>query len=255
MRILIVACLAIAIASCNSSVKNNNEGTDSSALNQSEANGASSIQSDKLAEAELPSSIRFKGKLHEAWQWSDKNGKNILVTSFVAPYDDKPSVEEEGQSAELHAFHFIYKDTGYIKVWQISDAERECPFDITAAFIKDAITVTDLDKNGIAETWVQYKLACRSDVSPSYMKIILHEDTAKYGLRGLMWVQTGEKDSFAVTQNDMNLEKLPKPADEFDQLLQRFGRYETEKEFARAPAVFLEYARSQWMKYAKESFE
>jgi hypothetical protein len=250
MRILILSLFITGIISCNSSGEKNKGGADSTTNNTGMP--ASGMQPVKLAVADIPASIRF-----EAWQWTDKKGKNILITSVVAPYADKPKVEgeEEGWSAELHAFHFVSQDTGYTKLWQISDAEKGCPFDLTTTFVKNAISVTDLDNNGVAETWVPYKLACRSDVSPSYMKIIMHEDTLKYGLRGLMWVQTGEKDSFAVTQNDMNLEKLPKPKDEFDQWLQRCGRYETEKEFARAPAAFLEYARGQWMKYAKETFD
>jgi hypothetical protein len=257
MRILIVSCLVIGIIACNSSGKKDKEATDSSALHGIGTDEGSTIQTVQLTVADIPASIRFKGTLHEAWQWNDTKGKNILITSVVDPYEDKPAGENEERilSAELHAFHFVLLDTGYVKVWQISDAEKACPFDISAEFIKNAIAITDLDNNGIAETWVQYKLACRSDVSPAYMKIILHEDTVKYGLRGLMWVKTGEEDSFAVTQNDMNLEKLPKPADEYDQMMQRFGRYETEKEFARAPAVFLAYARKQWMKHVKESFE
>jgi hypothetical protein len=257
MRILFAICLVICITACNSSGKKNKNDSDTSALYTLQPNDGSSIRPVKLTEGDLPASIRFKGKLYEAWQWNDGNGKNILITSFVAPYAEKsrnPN-EEEIHSAEIHAFHFIYRDTGYVKLWQMSDAEKACPFDITAEFIKDAIAVTDLDMNGIAETWLQYKLACRSDVSPAYMKIIMHQDTLKFGLRGLMWVQTGEKDSFAVTENDMNLEKLPRPKDEYDQLMQRFGRYETEKDFAYSATVYLTYARKQWMKHVKESFE
>jgi hypothetical protein len=98
-------------------------------------------------------------------------------------------------------------------------------------------------------------LACRSDVSPAYMKLIMHEDTMKYSLRGPMWINAGADDKFTVTENDMNLEKLPVKTDEYEQILQSFGRYESEKEFATAPAVFLQHARKQWMKYVKESFE
>ena len=50
-------------------------------------------------------------------------------------------------------------------------------------FIKNAAVVTDLDQDGIAETTVQYKLACRSDVSPALMKLVMHEGETKYAHR------------------------------------------------------------------------
>jgi hypothetical protein len=51
-------------------------------------------------------------------------------------------------------------------------------------------------------------------------------------------------------QQNLNVKK-----DEYEQILQGFGRYESEKEFVTAPAVFLQHARKQWMKYVIENFE
>ena len=250
------ACMGILFISCNDAGKKAAEQKNDTAVLRGETNTTAtiSIQPVKLTTATLPPGIRFKGKLYEAWQWTDKLGENLLVTSVVEPYNDKEKDEdgESGQSAELHAFHFIKKDTSYKLLWKIIDAVKICPFDITCGFIKDATTVTDLNNNGIAETTVQYSLACRSDVSPAYMKLIMHEDTVKYSLRGAMWLKSSPEDSFTVTESTVNLEKLPKKKDEYEQAVQGFGRYENEKEFAAAPPAFLTYARSQWMKHVKE---
>jgi hypothetical protein len=250
--------LLILLAACNSS----GGSKDKEAVSNNSPVSITSEQAIAIVPVELklgqiPAALKFRGKLNEAWQWDDKLGKNILITSYVDAFGDNKKNEfgEEGQTAELHAFHFVKKDTGYMLLWKISDTMKSCPFDLTVAFMKGSATVTDLDSNGIAETTIQYKLACRSDVSPAYMKLIMHEDTMKYSLRGPMWINAGADDKFTVTENDMNLEKLPVKTDEYEQILQSFGRYESEKEFATAPAVFLQHARKQWMKYVKESFE
>jgi hypothetical protein len=254
MKPLIVICL-LALVACNSS--GDKKGTDSDSTGQSTANTPGGIAAVNVPADQVPAGLKFRGSVHGAWRWTDKLGDNLLVTTVVQPDTTAQRNENDEQIAtiELHAFHYIKKDTSYKLLWKISDVEKECPFDIAAEFLNDPVVVTDLDNDGIGETTIQYKLACRSDVSPAYMKIIMHEDSAKYSLRGLMWVQTNEEEQFSVTENEMNLEKLPKKTDEYDALIQRFGRYETEKEFAAAPAGFLAHARGRWMKFVKERFE
>jgi hypothetical protein len=257
MRLLFF-CLPVLLTACNSSGETKKkEAVINNSLEQITNEQVATIIPAELRADQVPPSLKFRGKINEAWQWTDNLGDNILITSYVEAFGDKQKNEfgVESQTAELHAFHFVKKDTGYALLWKVSDAMKSCPFDLTVAFMKGSATITDLDSNGIAETTIQYKLACRSDVSPAYMKLIMHQDTVKYSLRGPMWIKAGEKDRFTVTESDVNLEKLPPKADEYEQILQSFGRYESEKEFAGAPAVFLQHARKQWMKYVKESFE
>jgi hypothetical protein len=58
---------------------------------------------------------------------------------------------------------------------EVNDFIKDCMVDIDAAFKKNSLKVTDLDKNGIAEIWVMYEMACKGDVSPSDLKIIMYE--------------------------------------------------------------------------------
>jgi len=261
MKIFLLACLAAFLFSCNSSDKSKKQ--DAAIQNKDSALHNPGTQPDQasvdikpvqITAAKLPSTLKFKGKVQEAWQWKDKLGDNILITSFVEPYDDKNKNEygEEAKTAELYAFHYVKKDGDYTLLWKISDAVKACDFDITCEFMKGGTTVTDLDKNGVAETKIQYAVACRSDVSPSYMKLIMHEDTVKYTLRGNMWLSYSPEFKYEVTEQNVDLEKSPKLKNEMEELLRTFGRYETEKEFAGAPAAFLPYARNEWLKYSKE---
>lgn len=221
-------------------------------------NAQSGISPVKIGTDQVPKTIKFRGKLVEAWKWKDKLGENLLIASTVRPYKGKNSdmeTDEAVYSAELHAFHFVKKDTSYNLEWKISDGEKDCPFDITVEFIKGSTKISDLDGDGIAETTVQYKLACRSDVSPAQMKLIMHEDTVKYVLRGTMWLKSSEEDKFTVTEQNVNLETWQDYKGTDDEWEKLFGRYKTEKEFTKAPASFLNFARRQWLRHVKESFD
>ena len=250
MRSLFFICISAVLFSCKStSTKNGNEkNADSTSL---------TISPVAITAAQLPASIKVNGQLQEAWQWTDRSGENILVTSFTEPYDDKEKNEfgEEGQSAQLYALQYVKKDGGYELIWKNDEVEKSCPFDITCKFIKDATTVTDLDKDGVAETTIQYRLACRSDVSPSVMKLVMYEGSTKYFLEGLSWIKSSEEDKFTITEKDANLETLPGYKKTEEEYMKTFGRYESEKGFAGAPPEFLAYARQQWMKFVKERFE
>lgn len=198
--------------------------------------------------------LRYRGKLYEALQWKDKLGENVLITSVLGPYKGKSMDMSETQTIELFAVHYVKTDTGYKALWRLNDIQKDCELDIAGFFIPKATTVTDLDKDGIAETKVQYGLSCRGDVSPSYVKLIIHEEADKYALRGQRWVWIGEEadTTFKVTDKNANLEKFPVKNDDYTW---EMGRYENEKEFAKAPEAFLLFARREWIKFAVEKPE
>lgn len=176
----------------------------------------------------------------------------MLLLSQVAQHPS--GTEEDGRGAELAAYQYVKTDSGYRLLWRITDFIKDCTFDVTCTFFKNAVSITDLDKDSVAETTVAYKLSCRSDVSPDEMKVIMHEGSMKYALRGLMCDPgNGERQEGCAT-GEINLSKLPKPKEEWEEMLQSFGRYKSDKDFEKAPPAFLSFARRQWLKYVK-SFE
>ncbi len=254
----LVALLLLSCVGCNS--VNNDDKNSNAAVDT--ARGASeplankiSIKPVPITKEELPAGLKFRGNMQEAWQWTDRLGENLLITAQVASYTDKKpkDIYDDVSTAEVHAFHFLKNGSDYKLRWKLSDAVKACEFDITCQFIKDAITITDLDSNGIGETVVQYLISCRSDVSPSAKKLIMHEDTVKYSLRGFM-CDPGTP-VICVTEKNLNLEKEPAAKEEWQEYTRLFGRYETEKEFNKAPPVFLIHARRQWLLHIKESFD
>jgi hypothetical protein len=233
MRIFII--LSVCFIACNS--------------NSSTDKPPSAIAVEEINVKQLPGNLKYLGDATEAWKWKDSLGENILLLT----YDFHPDASDTSlYSYELFAYHFYKKDTGYKVLWRINDIVEPCDFDLTAEFIDSSTMITDLDNDGTAETTVQYKTACRSDVSPAAMKLIMHEGADKYALRGSMWLKAGLEDEFTVTEKDVNLETLPGYKGTDEEWDKRYGRYETEKDFKNAPPGFLSFARGQWMKYVKE---
>jgi len=185
----------------------------------------------------LPGEIRYKGEVAAGARWRDKKGENLLLLcatgSFKSPIPpnsiDNP-YGEWGQAAELHAYHYIEDRGKSTLLWKLIDTVKICPFDLEAAFLPNALTITDLDNNGIAETTFLYKLGCRSDVSPVQLKLIMHEGKAKYALRGKTLVRIGGPD-----------EKVG-------------GQKTVDPAFERAPKVFLDHALQQWNAFVEEKF-
>ncbi len=256
MKFFSLVALLIFFSACNNDPKQNNAGASDSLSSEKPAETVvSKIEPVRLTAADVPAAIAIKGKAQEVWKWEDKNGENYLITSVIAPYKDKcdyPDFDEPCFTAEVCAYQFRKVGDKYETVWKTEDAVKGCGFDNTCEFLKDAATVTDLDADYLAETKIQYTLACRSDVSPAYMKLIMHEGSLKYSLRGSMWLKASDDDRFTVTEENANLEKLPKKADEFEQIMQSWGRYESEKDFVNAPPEFLSFAKHEWMKFVIE---
>lgn len=211
-----------------------------------------SVDAVKISQSQLPASIKITGTMHEAWQWKDARGENILVTSYSPLRERKDKNGEIYNSRKLFILQYVQESGVYAPAWQWSDDIPDCMFDLACNFIPASTTITDIDRNGVAEIKVQYELACRSDVSPTLMKLVMQQSGKVYGLQGSRWIAMQEGERFPVTEKDVNLEKLTRPADEYQRYLQENGRYQSEREFSGAPAGFLSFARTEWLKFAIE---
>jgi len=169
------------------------EGREEGFANQSGAGINASTQSQgkisilSFDARSLPGEIRYQGKIIKGARWIDSNGENFLLLTQTGKIPSKEkSAAQEGDSfdAEIYAYNFVKKDNKVSLLWKITDFERSCSFDLYAGFLKEALFITDLDSNGVAESLFLYKLSCRSDVSPATLKLIMHEGTTKYAIRG-----------------------------------------------------------------------
>ena len=155
------------------------------------ANSDTSIDIDSLSYDKIPKYLDFRGTLVEALKWTDKAGENILLLSitghftWIDPKDDPNDFVLQDKS-ELYAYLFQRNESAgnFTKKWRIYDFVECFGVDWKMEFISKATTITDLDQDGIAEISIPYRYACRGDVSPGTMKIILYEGSTKFALRG-----------------------------------------------------------------------
>lgn len=100
--------------------------------------------------------------------------------------------------------------------------------DALAEFCKKSLEVTDLDQNGTPEIWIMYRIACRGDISPSELKLIMYEGNKKYKLQG---------------SSSIELTGIEKYGGEINSILN-----------FKEQQLFLDYAKKKWVKNVKETF-
>ncbi|WP_294818232.1 M949_RS01915 family surface polysaccharide biosynthesis protein [uncultured Flavobacterium sp.] len=187
----------------------------------------------KIDAKQLPVGIKYEGKLKSATRWTDANGDNIaLITETGAHQSTKFKHDSyDGQDAELFAYHFKMENGKPKLLWKVYDFVSDCPLDLTASF--DDFHITDIDKNGTAEVWMLYKTACRGDVSPAEMKLIMYENGKKHAMRGT--------------------EKILQGIDENGTKSYDGGEYKFDPAFTSAPESFRTHALKQWNNYMNAS--
>ena len=142
----------------------------------------------KLEKNAIPKSINYLGKIIDAVKYSDTEGEQIVITTQTGLIDTK----DGNRSADLYAYHYLVSGDSFKLTWQLHDFVKDCPVDITASFIPNTFKITDLDKDGKAEVWLMYKTVCHGDVSPSEMKVIMHEGNKKFAMRGTNKVKVSD---------------------------------------------------------------
>jgi len=176
----------------------------------------------------IPKTIQYKGEIANAVRWRDSSGTHI----FIATIDKTQGkgADEGLLFAALHAYHYSLNDNSWVQTWKVYDfIEGGCALDLDFYFIDKAFAITDLNKNGKAETWLMYKISCHGDVSPVPMKIIMYEDNKKFAARGTTRVEVGTND-FAG------------------------GELKFDDAFQNGPEVFRQYAEKLWNKNRIETW-
>jgi len=179
------------------------------------------IKLTKLDKKSLPKTIQYTGQIVNAVSFKDSSGHNIVITTETRETQSK--VEPDNRDAALYAYHFYLKGDSIQTSWKLNDYIKDCPVDLKASYIKNTFAVTDLNKDGKAEVWLMYKTVCHGDVSPSDMKIIMHEAGSKYAVRVTNRVKVSETDVMG-------------------------GEYKFDEAFKKAPQAFRQYAEQLWKK-------
>lgn len=179
------------------------------------------IDLTNLETTQLPKTINYLGKIKTAVRWTDNLGDNIVITTETGDTQSKSGDSDDYRDAALYAYHFLIFEDSVHQTWRVNDFIKECPLDIEANFIQNTFQVTDLNKDGIGEIWLMYIVACRSDVSPADMKIIMYQSGQKFAMRGQTKVEPSKGEFMG-------------------------GDYKFDKAFNEGPTEFREFAKKMW---------
>jgi hypothetical protein len=206
-----------------------------------------------ILEKDLSPEMTFEDEFISADSWDDKMGHNVLIRSAIIDAIEKDPEQDDRDFyyGKVHAYHYIVSADGKATLlWDMNDSERQCDFDLSIGFVAKDLIISDKDKNDIAETSIVYAKACRSDVSPANMKVIMHEGEKKFGLRGVMVdILPDNNTPRAIDDLDFSKHNFDVEDDNFD-YFNYFGRYENEKDFDGAPDSFLQHGKEIWMKHS-----
>ncbi|SHM45326.1 M949_RS01915 family surface polysaccharide biosynthesis protein [Myroides odoratimimus] len=147
-------------------------------------NSASKFDVKVIEYNQIPTYLDFRGVIVSAVKWNDNLGENILILSSSGTYYTD---EESGNiKTEIYAYLFVKKvnNNRYMRFWRMYDFIDCGPVDTGIFYIRNALTITDLNNNGIAEISFPYFLQCRGDISDDILKYMLYENNIKYALRG-----------------------------------------------------------------------
>lgn len=215
---------------CKEEKKDSVSETNSSEVSQVER--TDSLIATKIDSTQVPKTFRYKGNFKDGFRWKDKTGEYTVITSETGIYRNENFPHEEDDSRDAEVFAQCYSLENNQLVWKVNDFIKDCIVDIEAEFKKNTLSVTDLDKNGIAEVWIMYKMACKGDVSPSNLKIIMYEGKQKFAMRGETKIRSG-------------MENHGKPIFEG-------GSYTFDKAFQQGPETFRDYAVKLWTKHMED---
>lgn len=185
------------------------------------------IKTVALDKKSIPKSIVYKGHIINAVQYTDSEGEHLMITTETGNIQDKGDETNGFLKADLYAYNYLIKGNQQTLTWQMHDFTITCPVDTKAQYIPNTFAVTDLNKDGKAEVWLMYLTACRGDVSPASMKIIMHEGVKKYAVRGSNRVKITDKDYGG-------------------------GEYTLDEAFKTGPVIFKQYALALWKKNLME---
>lgn len=173
----------------------------------------------KFDKNDIPSEVKYQGKIVDGARWLDENGENIMLITETKTKIVNDDVREE----YLYGCTYVKKDNEFVPLWNINDYVKSyC--DVGADYIPGTLEVLDLDLDGIAENAFIYKLEGRCDVSPLDIKLMMHSNKLKLVIRGTTVVEPGDGKKYG-------------------------GEKKFDAAFNSAPGIFKDYASKKWDKF------
>lgn len=129
--------------------------------------------------ANIPTSIKYIGKIIHGNKWQTKTGTYLLIFTETGAYES----DTDGKDAEVYAYLYLNQseeEESYNQVWKIHDYVSRCEYTVICNFIRNTISVTDLDNDNTPEISFAYKNGCKGEESNYMNKIFMIEGGKQY---------------------------------------------------------------------------
>jgi hypothetical protein len=168
-------------------------------------------RSSKANLSALPAGVTYSGKAVHSLTWKDREGRHVFIASESGLAQTADSAGSDLKRGTITARHYVLADTNRL-TWTETDSVVGCGADADLGFLTSAFQLTDLDSDGIYELWLVKRSACRSDVSPADMQLVMHEGDQRFTMIGKTRVRISEKESIGGEYdfNNQFLEGNPK---------------------------------------------
>ncbi len=176
-----------------------------------------------IGDAPAPAGLSYQGTLAVHASWRDSLGENhVLISETDITYQQVEGDEFEVGQKELFVQAYQQADGAASPslLWSASDKVDNCELDLSLSLIRNSVTVTDLDQDGLAEFTFMYQKSCKGDVSPDDLRLLMMEGEQRYEITGVMGLKMEGTDMSPVT--------------------------EVGASFRTAPAAFLTHAQTIW---------
>ncbi len=180
-------------------------------VNLQSKDSVSNLKIEKVTSTFISDNFNYNGKLKDVIKWVDKEGTHIVFTGHKFYYSDyiydtirvdidgeEKVINQETykQNAEIFCYHYKLIENKYKLDWKLYDESLKCPMDALCKFINKSIEITDLNNDNIAEIWTMYRIACRGDISPSDLYLIMYENDKKYIIEGTSLIDIAPNEKY-----------------------------------------------------------
>lgn len=101
--------------------------------------------------------------------WWDEQGQNLLLME----QSELVRNEDEGTSSQwITVTHWLKENNTLTKTWSYQDSIVDCPIDLELRFLAEP-QFPDIDKDGYKEIFFMIQSACKGDISPSIVQVIM----------------------------------------------------------------------------------
>lgn len=156
-----------------------------------------------LTEDDQIAELHKGAKIQKSVSWTDKYGQQIFLIA---------TSDQANGGGMLRAIRASREGDGsWSTTREFKEVVDSCEFDLVLTPILDEeLSLTDINRDGVAEVTFGWIADCTSDVSPLTYKILMSDGDEKYAIRGNSKVNAGGDEYFGGDQKvDPSFEKAP----------------------------------------------